>query len=97
MSGLSKRIARLEAAKPDGPRPALVIVYAAGIDREALTGVDGVELPRLGGETVVDFLARLDAHFRAERGRAMPVLFARYGDDDAPDAPPEPGTGGALS
>lgn len=92
-AALNRRIAALESALPDGTQPALVIVYADYIDREALSGVDGICLLRLADETVVDFLARLEAHVRAERGRALPFVgFANYGPDDAPDAPPEPDT-----
>lgn len=91
MSTLSKRIAALERATPDGPRPALVVLYGEGFDAETeMTGVDGVDLQRLPGESVAAFLTRLEAHLRAEGRRALPVCFARYGDDDAPDAPPEP-------
>ena len=89
MSTLSKRIAALERATPDGPRPALVVLYAYGMSPDDITRLDGVDLPRLTGESVVDYLARMDSHVRAERGRALPlVTFAQYGPDDAPDAPP---------
>lgn len=93
MSGLSKRITKLEQAVPDGPHTALVILHGEGFDPDSLTGVDGVDLPRLDDEEIGDYLARLAAHVRAERGRAGPmVTFAVYGPDDAPDAPPEQDT-----
>lgn len=86
---LAKRVARLEQATSD-PAASLVVVYGEGFDAEAdMTGVDGVDLPRLAGESVGDYVARLGAHLRAECGRALPVCFARYGDDDEPDGPPD--------
>lgn len=90
MKALSKRIARLEQAEPHSTA-SLVVIYGEGFDAETeMTGVDGVDLQRLPGESVAAFLTRLEAHLRAEGRRALPVCFARYGDDDAPDAPPEP-------
>lgn len=89
-AALAKRVARLEQATPDSTASPVVILYGEGFDTEAdMTGVDGVDLPRLAGESVAAFLSRLEAHFRAEGRRAMPVCFARYGDADEPDAPPK--------
>lgn len=87
-TALAKRVARLEQATPDGAASPVVIIYGEGYDAEAdMTGVDGVALARLAGESVAAFSARLEVHFRAEGRRAMPVCFARYGDHDEPDAP----------
>jgi len=90
MSALSKRIARLEQATPEGPRTALVLVHGEGFDPDSLTGVDGIDLCREAGESASAFLARLDAYLRATRGRALPLIsYARYCDADMPDAPAE--------
>lgn len=87
MKGLAKRIARLERAEPDEQRPALVIIHGEGFDPDSMTGVDGIDLPRLDGERAGDYVARLGAHLRADRGRALPVCFAQYGPEDVPDGP----------
>lgn len=90
MKALSKRIARLEQATLEGPRPSLVILHAAGVDPESLVAVDGVDLPRMAGEGTSAYLARLDDHVRSYRGRALPlVTFAVYPGNDAPDAKSE--------
>ncbi|QCB46623.1 hypothetical protein [Hydrogenophaga sp. PAMC20947] len=92
MKALSNRLARLEQATPDGPRPVLVLIFGVGFDRETLTGVDGLEdHPRINGEGVDDYIARLEVHLRATRGRALPFVgFAQCGLDDVPDAPHTP-------
>lgn len=89
MKALAKRVARLEQAVPNGPRPVLVILHGEGFDEGSLTGVDGLDdLPRLDGEHVADYIARLEGHLRGMCGRALPFVgFARYGDDDAPHGP----------
>lgn len=97
MKALAKRVARLEQAVPDGPHPALVILHGEGFDPDGLTGVDGVDLPRLDDEEIGGYLARLTAHVRAKRGRALPIVtFAVYGPDDTPDAPIEEHMGGGF-
>lgn len=89
MKALAKRVARLERAEPNGPRPALVILQGDGFDEDSLTGVDGIATPRQEGESVRDYIARLEADLRATRGRVLPFVgFVRYGDDDEPDTPP---------
>ena len=92
MKALSKRLARLEAVTVEGLRPALVLLHGVGFDAESLVGVDGLEdHPRLEGESAGDYIARLEAHLRATRRRALPLVsFARYPGDDAPDAPQIP-------
>lgn len=61
----------------------------AGHDIETLVGIDGLgDHPRMDGEDFSDYLDRIEAHLRATRGRALPlVTFARFPGDDAPDAP----------
>lgn len=86
MKALAKRVARLEQAAPVGPRQALVIIHGDGFDEDSLTGVDGIDLPRLDGEGAECYIARLEAHVSTLYGRALPFVgFAQYGEDDAPD------------
>jgi hypothetical protein len=88
VKSLAKRVARLEKVEPDVSRPSLVVVHGVGFDPDSLTGVDGVDLPRLDDESADEFIVRLEAHVRATRGRMGALItFARYGDDDAPNAP----------
>jgi len=88
MRALVKRVARLEQAEPAGQRPALVLIHGQGFDPDSLIGVDGIELQREEDESASAYLARLEAHLRAVRGRALPlVTFAVYPGDDAPDKP----------
>jgi len=82
---LGRRIMRLEQAlpMPDKQRAALVLVGGAGRDAERLVGAVGVNVPRQPGEPLQAFLDRLEAHVRATRPRALPlVAFAQYSDDD---------------
>lgn len=101
MKALAKRVARLERAESSGPRIALLIIHGDGFDEDSLTGVDGIATPRRDGEAAKDYIARLEADLRATRGRVLPFVgFARYGDDDTPDAPsvlPAPSASAQLS
>ena len=91
MRAIEKRLTRLEKAAPHGPSPVLVLVHGVGFEWETLTGVDGLEdHPRAEGESVEDYIARLEEHLKATRGRALPYVgFAQHGVDDLPDAPPD--------
>ena len=79
------RLAKLERTAPtDGPRPALILVHCLGRDPADLIGVTGLDVRRLPGELVQQFLGRLEAHIRATRGKHIPlVAFAIYRDDVA--------------
>lgn len=85
---MNKRIAALERTARPRNAPAVELIHAAGFDPEGVIGADGVDCHRGDGEPLADFLARLDAQVRADRGRALPlVTFATYPGDVAPDAP----------
>ena len=92
MKALSKRVAQLERATPEGARPVLVLVGQAGHNPDTLTGCDAFpDHPRGESEAADTYIERLEALTRETRGRALPlVTFARFGPDDLPDTPPLP-------
>ena len=59
-----------------------MLVGGLANDPERLIGVSGVNVPRETGEPLEAFLSRLEAHVRATRPRALPlVAFGVYSDD----------------
>lgn len=90
-AALNRRLARLEQITSHGQCPALLLLHGEGFDPKSLVAVDGLEdHPRMEGESAGEFIARLEAHLRATRGRSLPlVTFARYSDADKPDSPSE--------
>jgi hypothetical protein len=87
MKALSKRVAQLERATPEGARPVLVLVGQAGHNPDTLTGCDAFpDHPRREGESADDYIWRLEDLTRETRGRALPLVsFARFGPLDLPD------------
>lgn len=66
-----------------------MILGLEGHELETMTGLDcAPDHPRLEGESVEAYLARIEGYLRSTRGRLLPVVsFARYGETDLPDAP----------
>lgn len=85
MTTLTKRIARLERAQPihDESQPVLIIVGRSDRHEAELVSVTGINLIRQPAERYEDFVARLEDHLIATRGRffAPMVSIACYADD----------------
>ena len=81
-AALKQRLARLEGHAPPEHRQALLVLHGDGHDPCEIIGVYGINVPRMANESAADFMARLEAHIRATRGRALPFVgFAQYKDD----------------
>lgn len=82
-TAMRNRLARLEGSStPREHRQALVVIHGTAHDTESMIGVMGINVPRLMGESVADFMDRLETHVRATRGNALPFIgFAQYSDD----------------